>query len=455
MDMSQGMFEKKHNGALFGNENYQYLQWQANCQKPLGFENELGAKPLLGLNIRDFLPNTPQEAENELSKGVVGIDLPFGNQESIEKCMINGYNPKIKSYDVGYIGKDIPQNEIRLSNGREHFEGNQNSYSYNSPLTTPRSSRAPQYLDGSTPGIIIRGDNTLSAHSNHSICGSYDKTPKTMTNRDRVLVSPTVAYAQTPECYITQPPYLINDKANFRPNDFMNQPENANRYIGGDVQVSPIAYNPGAYSLPSINQQNLFRSPKNNMSYIRGHAGVEYCENPFTNTGYSPNNPTIVSKFDVQPGNFYRFSPLINPNVRFGNHQYSSSQRKRYLCSVCHKFFARPSTLATHMNSHTGEKPYHCTSEGCGKSFSVMSNLRRHQKIHERQKSNPISDSPFDLEFKSSSDEKSVDFFSTMGTQSSQDHSTTGTDTTIINSASESFPSNVSFSETTKVQGFV
>ncbi|KAJ3229413.1 hypothetical protein HDU81_005382 [Chytriomyces hyalinus] len=54
---------------------------------------------------------------------------------------------------------------------------------------------------------------------------------------------------------------------------------------------------------------------------------------------------------------------------------------RRYLCSLCSKRFTRPSTLRTHMNSHTGERPFVCTAAGCGWKFTVLSNLKRHLKI--------------------------------------------------------------------------
>ncbi|KAM3556736.1 hypothetical protein ARSEF4850_005396 [Beauveria asiatica] len=60
----------------------------------------------------------------------------------------------------------------------------------------------------------------------------------------------------------------------------------------------------------------------------------------------------------------------------------SSSTQKKHKCKVCDKRFTRPSSLQTHMYSHTGEKPFACDVEGCGRHFSVVSNLRRHRKVH-------------------------------------------------------------------------
>jgi uncharacterized Zn-finger protein len=90
----------------------------------------------------------------------------------------------------------------------------------------------------------------------------------------------------------------------------------------------------------------------------------------------------------------------------------SSTVPKRYKCAVCTKRFTRPSSLTTHMYSHTGEvspvrmppstceivllaekvhlhkkKPHKCPVPSCGRRFSVISNLRRHIKIHETEKS--------------------------------------------------------------------
>ncbi len=52
----------------------------------------------------------------------------------------------------------------------------------------------------------------------------------------------------------------------------------------------------------------------------------------------------------------------------------------RYICQTCTKAFSRPSSLRIHSHSHTGEKPFKCPRQGCGKAFSVRSNMKRHER---------------------------------------------------------------------------
>lgn len=52
----------------------------------------------------------------------------------------------------------------------------------------------------------------------------------------------------------------------------------------------------------------------------------------------------------------------------------------RYVCTSCSKAFSRPSSLRIHSHSHTGEKPFKCPHRGCGKAFSVRSNMKRHER---------------------------------------------------------------------------
>ncbi|KAJ2781461.1 hypothetical protein GGI15_003209 [Coemansia interrupta] len=147
----------------------------------------------------------------------------------------------------------------------------------------------------------------------------------------------------------------------------------------GTGHYSPHPGGPGHYLAAAARGQPPYPSP---MIMGRFGLGMPPTGAPGTVSASSPMSVMGPGSMSA-PGTPVR--PVGMPRMNSHN-QSSTSQRKRYLCTVCQKMFARPSTLSTHMHSHTGEKPYECTWDSCGKRFSVMSNLRRHQRIHERQR---------------------------------------------------------------------
>ncbi|KAI7882218.1 hypothetical protein K492DRAFT_113838, partial [Lichtheimia hyalospora FSU 10163] len=73
----------------------------------------------------------------------------------------------------------------------------------------------------------------------------------------------------------------------------------------------------------------------------------------------------------------------------------SNNRRRRlYRCSYCEKSFTKPSALQPHIYTHTGEKPFVCHFPGCNRGFAVISNLRRHFKVHEPKANDSTRMSP-------------------------------------------------------------
>ncbi|EKM58824.1 uncharacterized protein PHACADRAFT_112933 [Phanerochaete carnosa HHB-10118-sp] len=59
-----------------------------------------------------------------------------------------------------------------------------------------------------------------------------------------------------------------------------------------------------------------------------------------------------------------------------------ADEERKHACPTCSKAFNRPSSLAIHINTHTGAKPFECSFPGCGRRFNVNSNMRRHLRNH-------------------------------------------------------------------------
>lgn len=135
--------------------------------------------------------------------------------------------------------------------------------------------------------------------------------------------------------------------------------------------VSPYATSsygsPGNESAASFRGSPVERSNNNPSSYQR----------PL------PSNFPPPSSYDEPSGQYISHATPAWQHHHHFPHSASTPyppNQDRYICGTCNKAFSRPSSLKIHTYSHTGEKPWKCQIPGCGKTFSVRSNMKRHEK---------------------------------------------------------------------------
>ncbi|PKS09541.1 hypothetical protein jhhlp_004158, partial [Lomentospora prolificans] len=148
-------------------------------------------------------------------------------------------------------------------------------------------------------------------------------------------------------------------------------------------------------------------------SYPQQSYGSPYMTQPSLASYYPPMQPTPPPQPQISSLYYQRPLPQQFPpmpvSVGLGptsgtnpwqHHHYIApssttsfpQSQDRYICQTCNKAFSRPSSLRIHSHSHTGEKPFKCPHPGCGKAFSVRSNMKRHERgCHNYDSSNSSS----------------------------------------------------------------
>ncbi|KAI1755960.1 hypothetical protein F4782DRAFT_376423 [Xylaria castorea] len=140
------------------------------------------------------------------------------------------------------------------------------------------------------------------------------------------------------------------------------------------LPMQPQSYSPQAFASSYLNQTGMSTYYTPTLPTAQSQISGLFYQRPLPQS--FPPLPVTVSLTPSSGANPWQHHHYISPSSAASFPQ----SQDRYICQTCNKAFSRPSSLRIHSHSHTGEKPFKCPHNGCGKAFSVRSNMKRHER---------------------------------------------------------------------------